>query len=413
MALNRDKLNALKLDSTQVEDTRRKFNTVPLIAILLIGLLGYGIFHLWDLNKEKLTINTFMVKKLDKNQSSTILEASGYIVARKKATLSATVTARLLKINVDEGDIVEKGDEIAVLDGSLVSKDITLSESRLIVAQSKINEIKSQLVEAQNKLTRFKKLKNSDYVSEDLFDQAKQKVSTLNAMLATAKNNVQVEQDTINRLQRTLEEYTVSAPFSGVVISKDAQAGEIVSPISSGQFTRTGLCTIVDMDSREIEVNVNESYINRVENDQKIMAKLDAYQNWEIPGRVINIIPTADRQKATVKVRIALDELDAKILPDMGVKVKFFSNQENENSGEENDAIVIPKIAIIKNSKEIYVWIIRENIVSKQEISIGQRLGNLVEVQQGLQPGDQIATSSLDKIEEQQEVIVSSTINNN
>ncbi|QMU62427.1 MAG: efflux RND transporter periplasmic adaptor subunit [Gammaproteobacteria bacterium] len=413
MALDKNKLDALRLDSTEPEKSNIKSVFLTLLFISIAALLGFGGFKFWKSTQETLTVDTFEVKMLGSNQPSAILEASGYIVTRKNATLAATVTARVLNINVEEGDVVQKGDEIAVLDGSLVSKDITLSESRLKVAQSKINEAHSQLVEAKNKYARFTKLSNNDYVSEDLLDQAKQRVSTLKAMLVTAKSNVQVEKDNVNRLHRHLEEYFINAPFSGVVISKDAQVGEIVSPISSGEFTRTGICTIVDMDSREIEVNVNEAYINRVQKDQKVIAQLDAYQNWEVSGQVINIIPTADRQKATVKVRIAINELDPKILPDMGVKVKFFAKQEEDKSDEDSEnTIVIPKVAVVRDAESSFVWLINNNSVSKKEITLGKRIGNLFQVDKGLSAGDKIAISKLEKLKERKQVITSSQSTN-
>ncbi len=412
MALDKDKLDALKLDTRESEASNFKSIFLSILFLSVAILLTYGGFHLWKSTHEVLTINTYKVKMLGNNQPSAILEASGYIVTRKNATLSATVTARVLNINVDEGDLVQKGDKIAILDGSLVSKDITLSESRLNVALSKTFEIHSQLTEANNKFNRFTKLSHNDYVSKDLLDQSKQRVGTLKAMLGTAYNNVQVEKDNINRLHRHLEEYSINAPFSGVVISKDAQVGEIVSPISSGEFTRTGICTIVDMDSREIEVNVNEAYINRVQKNQKVIARLDAYQDWQVSGQVINIIPTADRQKATVKVRISIDELDPKILPDMGVKVKFYAQEENKEDSEYENAIVIPKVAVSKDNQATYVWLITDNIALKREITLGKRVGNLFEVIEGLSPGDRIAISDIENLKENISVKISSqTIN--
>lgn len=413
MALDKNKLDALKLDTTEPGKSNYKPVFLTLLFSSILAILGFAGFQFWKTTQENFIVDVYEVKMLGNKQPSAILEASGYIVTRKNATLSATVTARVLSINVEEGDLVQNGDEIAVLDGSLVMKDIALSKSRLKVAQSRINESHSQLVEAKNKYKRFTKLSNNDYVSEDLLDQAKQKVSTLEAMLVTAESNVQVERDNVNRLQRHLEEYSINAPFSGVVISKDAQVGEIVSPISSGEFTRTGICTLVDMDSREIEVNVNEAYINRVEKNQKVIARLDAYQNWEVTGQVINIIPTADRQKATVKVRIAINELDPKILPDMGVKVKFFAAQE-ENLPDENneDAIVIPKVAVVRDTDSNFVWLINNETVSKTEILLGKRIGNLFQVDKGLSAGDKIAISELDNLKDNKQVTISSqTIN--
>lgn len=413
MALDKNKLDALKLDTTEPEKSNFKSVFLTILFLSIVAILGFAGFQFWKSTQEKLIVDVYEVKILGNKQPSAILEASGYIVTRKNATLSATVTARVLSINVEEGDLVQNGDEIAVLDGSLVMKDIALSKSRLKVAQSRINESHSQLVEAKNKYKRFTKLSNNNYVSEDLLDQARQKVSTLEAMLVTAKSNVQVEKDNVNRLQRHLEEYSINAPFSGVVISKDAQVGEIVSPISSGEFTRTGICTLVDMDSREIEVNVNEAYINRVEKNQKVIARLDAYQNWEVTGQVINIIPTADRQKATVKVRIAINELDPKILPDMGVKVKFFAIQEENQPDESNEhAIVIPKVSVVRDGESSFVWLINNDTASKTEVLLGKRMGNLFQVDKGLSTGDKVAISNLENLKDNKLVTTSSQTTN-
>ena len=256
--------------------------------------------------------------------STKILNASGYITARRVATVSSRVLGLITEVRVEEGMHVEKGQILAKLEDDIAAVDLQFAEAQLAATQARIGSIKANLKEARRVLKRAAELKASNYSSEASVTRAQANVDSLQANLESAVADITVAKLEVSRQRERFEYFTITAPFTGIVTVKNAQPGEIVSPSSAGGgFTRTGICTIVDMTSLEIEVDVNEAYIGRVFAGQKVEANLDAYPNWDIKASVIAIIPTADRAKATVRVRIRIEEKDGRILPDMGVKVAF------------------------------------------------------------------------------------------
>ncbi|MCJ9427709.1 efflux RND transporter periplasmic adaptor subunit [Kordiimonas marina] len=256
-----------------------------------------------------------------------ILNASGYITARRIATVSAKVLGLLTDVNVEEGMAVKTGQVLARLDDSIASADYKLAEAQVVAAKARKTSAEAKLQEAERVLKRATELKTNDFSTEASVTRASADVESLKAELKSAAADIQVAEFQAERQKEVLDEHTIRAPFDGIVTVKAAQPGEIVSPSSAGGgFTRTGICTIVDMDSLEIEVDVNEAYIHKVKAGQKVDANLDAYPDWTIPATVIAIIPTADRAKATVRVRIRIDDKDPRILPDMGVKVAFLKS---------------------------------------------------------------------------------------
>ncbi|MEO1594419.1 MAG: efflux RND transporter periplasmic adaptor subunit [Pseudomonadota bacterium] len=255
-----------------------------------------------------------------------ILDASGYITARRIATVSSQITGLITEVNVEEGMVVEPGQVLARLDDELVRVDLALAAARLASQRSVVASVRANLAEAERVLDRARRLRPQNLVSEAELSNAVAGYDSLTADLERAQADIAVFELEVERQRERLEDHVITAPFAGVVTVKNAQTGEIVSPGSAGGgFTRTGICTIVDMDSLEIEVDVNESFIGRVFADQRVVANLDAYPDWDIPASVIAIIPTADRAKATVRVRIGIEASDTRVLPDMGVKVTFFS----------------------------------------------------------------------------------------
>ena len=262
-----------------------------------------------------------------------VLNASGYVVARRQATVSSKVTGKVAEVLIEEGMVVKEGQLLARLDDTTTKPIYALSQRQLDAARKNLNEVQVRVAEAERNLRRSEQLRKDKLVSELQLDQAQSEVAALNARLEALRSEVQVAEGTVRVRAQDLDDLMVRAPFDGVVVSKDAQPGEMVSPISAGGgFTRTGIATVVDMDSREIEVDVNEAFINRVKDKQKTEAVLDAYPDFVIPSHVINIVPTADRQKATVRVRIGFDTLEPRILPDMGVKVSFLEDRPVEGA---------------------------------------------------------------------------------
>lgn len=263
------------------------------------------------------------------SQDERILNASGYITARRIATVSAEITGRIVEVNVEEGMEVAEGQVLARLDDAVARVNLQLARAQLNAQRAQINNIQASLDEALRVLKRANELNAKSLVSEAELTRAQAQVDALSAQIKSARANAEVSTFEVQRQQERVDDHTIRAPFAGIVTVKNAQTGEIISPGSAGGgFTRTGICTIVDMDSLEIEVDVNEAFIGRVFTGQPVQANLDAYPEWDIPAEVIAIIPTADRAKATVRVRIAILEKDARILPDMGVRVAFLRGTE-------------------------------------------------------------------------------------
>lgn len=266
-------------------------------------------------------INTGSDSKVVVNDE--ILNASGYITARRITTVSSDTMGLLTSVDVEEGMSVKQGQVLAKLDDAIADVTYQLAKAQVEVLQARLVSIESDLAEARRNLARTEKLDQSKFSSEAQLTQAQTDVAKFLSQKASAEADIKVAKLEVKRQRELLDKYLIRAPFSGVVTEKNAQPGEIVSPSASGGFTRTGICTVVDMDSLEIEVDVNEAFIGRVYANQEVVATLDAYPDWDISAKVIAIIPTADRARATVRVRIGLLEKDPKILPDMGVKVAF------------------------------------------------------------------------------------------
>jgi len=336
MTLDKEKLASLTIDR-EAADSKSNSTIAPLAgAITLFATIAVAAW--WWMSKtpepipqqeptKVVTASPPVVEPL----GETVLNASGYVVARRSATVSSKVTGKIVEVLFEEGMSVTEGDVLARLDDSTVRAMYRLSNSQLDAARDALTEIQVRLDEAQRNRTRVRSLLEKELISAAQLDTADADVKALEARLNLAFSNVRVAENNKQLRQQDLNDLVIRAPFSGVVISKDAQPGEIISPMSAGGgFTRTGICTIVDMNSREIEVDVSETYINRVHSRQRTEAILDAYPDWVIPSRVINIVPSADRQRASIKVRIAFEQLDPRILPEMGIKVRFLEDDPDE-----------------------------------------------------------------------------------
>ena len=315
--------------------------------------------------------------------ATAILQATGYVTARRQATVSAQITGTLTQVLIDEGDHVKEGQILARLDDTAQQAALAQAQAGLQAAQATQVQVQAQLEQARRDLVRNEGLVERQLVSQQALETARTQVETLAAQLESQKRQVKVSAANADGARVQLAYTIVRAPFSGVIVAKAAQVGEIVSPISAGGgFTRTGVGTIVDMDSLEFEVDVNEAYINRVQPGQAAQGVLDAYPDWNIPAHVIAIIPTADRSKATVKVRIAIDQKDPRILPDMGVRVSFLEESAARGSGAGNAAppakgVLVPASAIVQREGRSVVFAIEADRVHEQAVTAGQTFGDL------------------------------------
>lgn len=329
--------------------------------------------------------------------AAAVLNASGYVVARRQATVSAKVTGKIAELLIEEGMSVKEGQLLARLDDTTVRPLYDLALRQLDAARKDLEEIAVRLAEAERNLRRTEQLREDKLVSEAQLDQVQSEVAALRARLEAARSDVRVAEGTVRVREQDLDDLLVRAPFDGVIVSKDAQPGEIVSPMSAGGgFTRTGIATIVDMDSREIEVDVNEAFINRVRSNQRTEAVLDAYPDWVIPSHVINVVPTADRQKATVRVRIAFDVLEPRILPQMGVKVTFLEERSEDAAASARPAVRVPVDAVFKMGDASYVWRIEDDVVERVAVRTGSARDGTVEIVAGINAGDRIVARQVE-----------------
>ena len=329
-----------------------------------------------------------------------VLNASGYVVARREATVSAKVTGKIAAVLIEEGMIVEEGQLLAQLDDQTLRPQLTLAEMQLEATRAELDEVVVRRAEAEREVRRLERLRSENLSSERDVDRARSEAEALAARFAALERSVDVADATVRVRAQDIKDLEVRAPFAGVIVSKNAQPGEMVSPISAGGgFTRTGIATLIDMDSREIEVDVNEAFINRVRAGQKTEATLDAYPDWVIASHVINIVPTADRQKATVKVRIGFDELDPRILSNMGVKVTFLDSSEREepNAGSgtppARPAVRLPASAVVRDGSTTFVWRVRADRVERVAVRLGAERSGAVEIQAGINAGDVVVAS--------------------
>ena len=332
---------------------------------------------------------------------ASVLDASGYVVARRQATVSAKVTGKVEQVLIEEGMAVKENQVLATLDPSTTSRQLDLSQQQLLASRSELTQIKVRLAEAQRTATRAEKLRADKLIAEADLDTAQSAVAALQAQLDALQSQVSVAESSVRVQQQNMNDLTVRAPFAGVVISKDAQPGEMVSPISAGGgFTRTGIATIVDMESREIEVDVNEAFINRVLDEQKTEAVLDAYPDWTIPSHVISIVPTADRQKATVKVRIGFDALDPRILPDMGVKVRFLDKASPTTAAPPRASAEVPSSAVFSAEGNNYVWRVVDNKVERVAVKTGNTHGDRIEIVSGVNSGERVVSTPNEQLQD-------------
>jgi RND family efflux transporter MFP subunit len=317
-----------------------------------------------------------------------LLNASGYITPRVRATVAAKITARVEEVLTDEGMHVKQGQVLARLDDSDAQRRLLSARADRDATSAQMADLKVNLINADKQLVRTKGLFSGGVSSQEALDRDQTAVDSLKARIASTEEQVYAADARIKIALQDMDNCIVRAPFTGIVVSKDAQVGEMVSPVSAGGgFTRTGIATIVDMNSLEGEVDVNESYIARVKQGQSVISVLDAYPDWQIPGHVRTVIPTADRQKATVKVRISFDKLDPRILPDMGVKVTFLGDEPAKNTAP---VLLVPSDAVQDDAGKKIVFLYKDGHVERRAVNVGNPRDTNVEVLAGLHDGDQV-----------------------
>jgi HlyD family secretion protein len=383
------------LSSLRIHDRARK----PAGKDKRLGWLAGGLLFIlaggaaaYRFKNPKTVVEVTAARSAANSPAQALLNASGYVTPRRRSSVAAKITGKVIEVDTDEGMHVKEGQIIARLDCSESDAALASAKADRIATEASIHDLEVNLANADRELKRTQQLTDAGVSTPQALDAARTLADSYRARISLTKEQVGAADRKIDVAQENVNNCTIRAPFTGQVVSKDAQVGEMVSPISAGGgFTRTGIATIVDMQSNEIEVDVNESYIARVKERQKVTATLDAYPNWQISSHVRTIIPTADRQKATVKVRVTFDKLDPRILPDMGVKVAFLGEEQPRSApggGAAAPKALIPSSAVHQQGGKASVFLVHDGKVERRAVTLGSQRGEDVEVLAGVSEGD-------------------------
>ena len=403
MNTSADLLKELRIDrkAPPPEPTSRRGLWITLgviVALLALAAAGWALFG----REKPIEVRTAPTVAMGNGgAAASVLDASGYVVARRMATVSAKITGKVREVLIEEGMKVEAGQVMATLDPVDADASRALSQAQVEAARSQVANVQAQLTEAEANARRLSSLVQQQLVARSQYDQAVAARDALRAQLQAAQRNVTVASRSLAISDNGVDNTIVRAPFAGVVIAKAAQPGEIVSPLATGGFTRTGIGTIVDMESLEIEVEVGESYIGREQPRMPVEIVLNAYPDWRIPGEVIAIIPAADRGKATVKVRVALKEKDARIVPDMGVRVSFLEAAPAPGETEKPQGVRVPAAAIVQREGADVAFVVGgEDTVEQRAVKTGIAMGQDRQVLSGLAAGETVVLDAPETLQD-------------
>jgi HlyD family secretion protein len=362
------------------------------IGICVVVLAAVAIW--WFMRPKVIPVRTAVAREITSNGGErTVLNASGYVTARRAATASSKVTGKVIEVLIEEGMNVKEGQVLARLDDTNVKASLNVAQAQLESAKKAVGETEAQLKQAESEFQRATELHKLNIASQSELEVAEANAKTFRARLTRQESEVTVVERQVEMSQQQMDDLIIRAPFAGVITTKDSQPGEMISPISAGGgFTRTGIGTIVDMDSLEIEIDVNESFINRVAPGQPVEATLDAYPQWKIPCKVIAIIPTADRQKSTVKVRVGFDKLDPRILPEMAVKVAF--RETGVSAAAASRIVTVPKGAIRQQDGRDVVYLVKDGRADRRAVTVSSTGGGESVVGAGVSAGERVIVDS-------------------
>jgi len=394
---NAELLKELRIGRHQREDHGGAGGRWPWIVgalVVVAMLLGAGGWF-W-LGQRALPVQVAQAVSLSADSDAgAVLQATGYVTARRQATVSAQITGTLTAVLIEEGDHVTKGQVLARLDDSAWKAGLATARAQAAAAHALVAQYQAQLTQNRQDQQRLQTLATQGLVSKQAAEQASTLVDSTRAQLAAQQKQAAAAAAQAVQAQVNFDYTVVRAPFSGVVTTKDAQVGEIISPLSAGGgFTRTGVGTIVDMDSLEVDVDVNEAYIGRVKPNMPAEAVLDAYPDWKIPAHVIAIVPTADRGKATIKVRVALEKKDPRIVPEMGVRVSFLEKQAKHDRATAPTGVLVPAKAIVQRDGHSAVFVVDGERVRQHRVNpAAQAYGDLRLLPAGVNPGDRVVVA--------------------
>lgn len=410
MPASSDLINELRIERDKpAPRPARGRNPWPWVAGAVV-LVGAAI-AIWLMREEPVPVRVAIAEAQTAASASagtSVLDASGYVTARRIATVSSKITGKVDEVLIEEGQVVEAGEVMARLEATDAQAQLDLAQARLEAARNDAGRADAQLKLARQTLARTRDMAAQKLVAAAALDQAQGEHDALVAQGQSARSNIRVAEQSLALARIGVDNTIVRAPFAGVVTVKAAQPGEMISPISAGGgFTRTGIGTVVDMDSLEINVDVNEATIGRVKPGQKVEAVLNAYPDWRIPAEVIAIVPTADRSKATIKVRIALLERDERVVPDMGVRVSFLEDAPPPGANAPAaTGVTVPTEAVVQREGRTVAFVVREDRASQREVQVADARDGRSRVARGLAVGEQVVLSPPAELADGSKVVV-------
>ncbi|WP_211326929.1 efflux RND transporter periplasmic adaptor subunit [Roseateles depolymerans] len=401
-------LKELRIDGGQREDVRTGLPAwawISAVVLLVLGLGAAGAWWWWR-SAQVPEVQTGTVQARTFATGNAVLQATGYVTARRSATVSTQITGTLTEVLFEEGDRVTKGQVLARLEDHALRAALDAARASVKSAQANVGAVQAQWLQAQSDLRRQEELAASGMTTRQAAEQARTAVNSYAAQLEARRREVETAAAQAAQTQVNFDYTVVRAPFSGVITAKAAQVGEIVSPLSAGGgFTRTGVGTIVDMESLEVDVDVNEAYIGQVKADMPAEAVLDAYPDWRIPSHVIAVVPAADRGKATVKVRVALEQKDQRLVPDMGVRVSFLAARTDTASAPP-PGVLVPRVAVVSRGEASVAFVLNGQRVEQRRLRAGTPVGEQAVVLEGLKAGETVVLSPPDTLKSGDEVRV-------
>jgi RND family efflux transporter MFP subunit len=398
-------LSKLKIDKTADIYRPRKRRKFIYWALIIIMVLISGILYAHGVFTPAVEVEVTNVSRIYPSQTFTILNASGYVVAQRKAAVASKVTGRIVSLSVEEGNRVKKGEIIARLENEDVLASKKQAEANLNVARYNLEQVKAELDDAMLSFNRMKDLYKQGFVSKANYDAAEARYKKAIAAVEAAEASVKAGTAALKAAEVALEYTLIRAPFDAVVLTKNADIGDIVTPIGAAADAKAAVVTIADMGSLQVEVDVSESNIHQVRAGQPCEILLDALPESRFRGVVHMIVPTADRTKATVLVKVRFIDKDKSILPEMSAKVAFLSREIADD--EYKPLTALKKETVITRNGRNFVFLVKENRAIETPVTVGEELGDMVKVLSGVKDGDRAVLKPLDKIKDGSKIKIS------
>ena len=389
-------LSKLKIDKMagiyKPRKQRRRIHWI--VALFLIA--AFGILYAEGIFSPSVKVEVASVSQIYPSQTFTLLNASGYVVAQRKAAVASKVTGRLVSLSVEEGSRVKEGQVIARLESDDVTAALNQARANLNASRHNLEEAKADLSDAELSFKRDKELVARGFISRAEYDTAEARYKRAAAAVAAAEAAIKANTAALQGAEVALEYTLIRAPFDAVVLTKNADIGDIVTPIGAAANVQAAVVTIADMSSLQVEADVSESNLRLVKTGQPCEIQLDALPDVGFRGVVHMIVPTADRSKATVLVKVKFVDKDSRILPEMSAKVAFLSREVRED--EQKARTTVPARAVVTRKGTQSVFLLKSDRVKETPITTGETLGDMIEVLGGVKTGDRIAVSPLDKL---------------